>query len=361
MIGHQLPSAAPVTKATFLRAALLRAALGLPLVAALFFYNIYYSHPASPSFPVEVRVEAGDSFATVTRKLREQQVVTNGIFFSLWARLHGLEKKIHQGLYRFDANAAPWEVLERLVSGKGIFHSVTIPEGLTVKEIADLLDKMQIAKREKFLAVAADPSLLTALGLGDRGLEGYLFPSTYHFTPAMPERDIIVAMAEQFRRSSQPLLAKKSPATAQLSFHDLLTLASIVEKETGVEAERGLVAAVFHNRLKRQMPLQSDPTVIYGLKNFTGNLTKKDLRDDNPYNTYRIGALPPGPICNPSLSSIKAVLQPADVPYLYFVSKNDGTHAFSETLEAHNHAVKTYQPVREPARSQAKKALASHR
>lgn len=340
-----------------LRTALLATALALPLSVGLFFYNIYYSRPASGAYPTEVRVESGDSFATVTRKLREQQVISNGLFFSLWARFNGSEKKIHQGLYRFESSVAPWEVLERLVAGKGIFHSVTIPEGLTIKETAEILDKMQIANKEKFLAAVADPSVLTALGLGDKGLEGYLFPSTYHFTPATPERDIIVAMAEQFRKSSQPLLAKTA-TTGQFSMHELLTLASIVEKETGVEAERGLVAAVFHNRLKRQMPLQSDPTVIYGLKDFNGNLTKKDLRDDNPYNTYRIGALPPGPICNPGLSSIKATLNPADVPYIYFVSKNDGTHAFSETIEEHNQAVKTYQPVREPARAQSKKALA---
>lgn len=343
-----------------LRTTLLYIALALPLSAALFLYNIYYSRPASGAYPTEVRVEPGDSFATVTRKLREQQVISNGLFFSLWARFNGSEKKIHQGLYRFESSVAPWEVLERLVTGKGIFHSVTIPEGLTIKEIAELLDKMQIADREKFLAAAADPSLLGALGLGDRGLEGYLFPSTYHFTPATPERDIIMAMAEQFRKSSQPLLAKAG-STVKLSTHELLTLASIVEKETGVEAERGPVAAVFYNRLKRQMPLQSDPTVIYGLKNFDGNLTKKDLRDDNPYNTYRIRALPPGPICNPSLSSIKAVLNPPDVPYLYFVSKNDGTHTFSATIEEHNQAVKTYQPVREPTRAQVKKALARNR
>jgi UPF0755 protein len=343
-----------------LRTALLATALALPLSVGLFFYNIYYSRPASGAYPTEVRVESGDSFATVTRKLREQQVISNGFCFSLWARINGSEKKIHQGLYRFESSVAPWEVLERLVAGKGIFHSVTIPEGLTIKEIAELLDKMQIANKEKCLAAAADPSVLTALGLGDKGLEGYLFPSTYHFTPATPERDIVMAMAEQFRRSSQPLFAKTA-TTAPFSMHELLTLASIVEKETGVEAERGLVAAVFHNRLKRQMPLQSDPTVIYGLKEFNGNLTKKDLRDDNPYNTYRISALPPGPICNPSLSSIKATLNPADVPYIYFVSKNDGTHAFSETIEEHNQAVKTYQPVREAPRAQNKKALAKRR
>jgi len=343
-----------------IRTTLCSAVLTLILLAAFFFYNIYYSRPTASAYPTEVRVETGDSFAAVTRKLREQKVISNGLLFFLWARFNGSEKKIHQGLYRFESSVAPWEVLERLVTGKGVFRSVTIPEGLTIKEIADLLDKMEIVDREKFLAAAAEPSLLSALGLGDRGLEGYLFPSTYHFTPATPEREIIVAMAEQFRKSSQPLLAKAG-ATSQLSTHQLLTLASIVEKETGVETERGLVAAVFRNRLKRQMPLQSDPTVIYGLKNFNGNLTKKDLRDDNPYNTYRIGALPPGPICNPSLSAIKAVLDPPDVPYLYFVSKNDGTHVFSETIEEHNQAVKTYQPVRESARAQVKKTLARQR
>jgi UPF0755 protein len=153
-------------------------------------------------------------------------------------------------------------------------------------------------------------------------------------------------MAERFRKAIQPLLAQPSDGV-RLSSHEIVTLASVVEKETGVEAERPLVSAVFHNRLKRQMPLQSDPTVIYGLKNFDGNLTRKDLRDPSPYNTYRIAGLPPGPICNPGLSSIQAALHPADVPYLYFVSKNDGTHLFSESLEEHNRAVKTYQSVRE--------------
>jgi UPF0755 protein len=152
---------------------------------------------------------------------------------------------------------------------------------------------------------------------------------------------------------SQPFLAQRD-GVGNWSSHELLTLASIIEKETGVQEERALVSAVFHNRLRQQMPLQSDPTVIYGLKDFNGNQTRKDLQDANPYNTYRIAALPPGPICNPSISSIKAALHPADVPFLYFVSKNDGTHLFSETIEAHNRAVKTFQPVRQPAHGAAK-------
>ncbi|MGH7815953.1 MAG: endolytic transglycosylase MltG [Candidatus Binatia bacterium] len=321
-------------------------AAAVALGAGLFFYNIHYSVPAIGPEPAEVRVEQGDSLAAVTRKLREQKIISNGWFFSLWARFSGAEKRLHQGLYRFESGVAPREVLDRLVTGKGIFQTVTIPEGLTVKEIALLLDKMHIADKQIFLTEAANPKLLATFGLRDKGLEGYLFPSTYHFTPATPGKDILFAMAEQFRKVSQPLLTQR-PARIRLTTHEILTLASIIEKETGVQEERALVSAVFHNRLRQQMPLQSDPTVIYGLKDFNGNLTRKDLQDANPYNTYRIAALPPGPICNPSVASIKAALYPADVRYLYFVSKNDGTHLFSDTIEAHNRAVKTFQPVRQ--------------
>lgn len=322
------------------------AALILVITTALMFYNIHYSIPAIGPVPAEVRVDQGDSLATVSRKLREQKIITNGLFFSLWARLSGVEKRLHQGLYRFDSGVSAKEVLDRLVNGKGIFQSVTIAEGLTINEIAVLLGKLQIADKDKFLAEATNPLLLATLGLQDKGLEGYLFPSTYAFTPGTPEKEIISTMTEQFRKSSQPILAQHSE-NIKLTSHEILTLASIIEKETGVEEERPLVSAVFYNRLKQHMPLQSDPTVIYGIKDFNGNLTRKDLQEDNPYNTYRIVALPPGPICNPSVSSIKAALHPADVPYLYFVSKNDGSHIFSETIEAHVRAVKTYQPVRQ--------------
>ena len=322
--------------------------VGGALASGILYYYVFYWTPGDGAYPVEVRVEQGDSLATVVRKLHDQRLIANGFLFSLWARLNGLEKKIHQGLYRFETRVPPREILDRLVTGRGIFQTVTIPEGLTIKEIAELLDKMQIADTDKFIEEAANPTLLATLGLSEKGLEGYLFPSTYHFTPATPEKDIISAMVEQFRKISMPLLNQRDD-TSSLSSHEILTLASIIEKETGVDGERPLVSAVFHNRLKRLMPLQSDPTVIYGIKEFNGNLTRKNLQDSSPYNTYRITALPPGPICNPGLSSIRAALRPAQVPYLYFVSKNDGTHLFSATIEAHNQAVKLYQPAREPA------------
>ncbi|HEU5462964.1 MAG TPA: endolytic transglycosylase MltG [Candidatus Binatia bacterium] len=315
--------------------------LGTALVSGGLYVFMFHWRPDPRWYPVEVRVEQGDSLAAVARKLRERRLIGNQFLFSLWARLNRLEKKIHQGLYRFESPVTAHEILERLITGKGSFNTVTIPEGLTVTEIAELLDKMQIAKKEKFLAASEDPSLSAALGFGAKNLEGYLFPSTYHFTPATPEREIIITMADQFRKVSWPLLQQRDDVSA-LTAHEVLTLASIIEKETGIEAERPLISAVFHNRLKRQMPLQSDPTVIYGIKDFNGNLTRKNLQDTTPYNTYRIAALPPGPICNPGLSSIRAALQPAPVPYLYFVSKKDGTHVFSENIEAHNQAVKTY-------------------
>lgn len=336
-----------------LLATLVTVTASVSLLGCVFIAHIFFAAPASNPITAEVRVEPGDSVAAVARKLRDQKLIVNEKVFSLWARLAGVEKRIHRGLYRFDSSLPAREILDRMVMGKAVFQSITIPEGLTIREIAELLGKMQIADREKFLAQAADPELLMSLGREANGLEGYLFPDTYHFTPATPEKDILLAMAERFRKATQPLLAQLSDGV-RLSPHDIVTLASVVEKETGVESERPLVSAVFHNRLKRQMPLQSDPTVIYGLKNFDGNLTRKDLRDPSPFNTYRITGLPPGPICNPGLSSIQAALYPADVPYLYFVSKNDGTHLFSESLEEHNRAVKTYQPAHESNPSRRK-------
>jgi UPF0755 protein len=333
--------------------------VGLVCISVVLFVGFVFSYiffSVSPrSGIVEIRIEQGESFSAVVRKLRDHKVVTNEKLFWLWARYSGLEKKIHWGLYRFELPLSPSEVLNRMVLGKGIFQRVTIPEGLTVKEVADLLSKMGIAGEEQFLAAARDPELLSSLGLQDRGLEGYLFPNTYNFIPETPAREIILKMAEQFRKSVEPLAGQRKKDNG-LTPHEIVILASIIEKETGVEAERSLVSAVFHNRLKLKMPLQSDPTVIYGLKDFNGNLTRKDLHAASPYNTYRIPALPPGPICNPGLSSLRAALHPASVPFLYFVSKNDGTHHFSESLESHSQAVKIYQPRIETAPSRRKPA-----
>jgi len=314
--------------------------------SALMFAGILWSHMFFPGYQnaevVEIRIDPGESFSAVVRKLRDRKIITNERLFSLWARFSGTERKIHWGLYRFESPLAPREVLQRMVIGKGLLSRITIPEGLTVREMAELLAKSQVVEKERFLEEASNSELLSSLGLLERGIEGYLFPDTYHFAPLLTARDIIITMNEQFRRVVEPLMEQKD-REIKLTPHEIITLASIIEKESAIEAERPLISAVFHNRLKLSMPLQSDPTVIYGLKNFNGNLTRRDLLTLTPYNTYRIPALPPGPICNPSLSSLKAALYPASVPYLYFVSKNDGSHLFSESLEAHKRAVKLYQ------------------
>lgn len=284
----------------------------------------------------------GEPFSAVVRKLKNKGLISNERLFTLWARMLALDKRIHWGLYRFKPPLAPREILDRMVLGRGVFHRVTVPEGLTLTEIADLLDREGLASREKFLKEARNPELLPLLGLEGKGVEGYLFPETYYFPASATERDIIITMVAQFEKIFLPMMEEKAKRLG-FSRHEVVTLASLVEKETGVEAERPLISAVFHNRLSYGIPLQSDPTVIYGLQAFAGGLTRKDLHNRSPYNTYLVQGLPPGPICNPSLSSLRAALFPAPVRYLYFVSKNNGTHFFSETIREHNRAVNIYQ------------------
>ena len=320
---------------------LLFAALSTLLFVAFLLAFLFLS-PLRERETVEVKVERGEPLSAIVHRLKAHGVISNEKLFSFWARLWGLDKRIHWGLYRFEMPLPPRQVLNQMLLGKGVFHRITVPEGLTVKEIADLLAKEAIADKDRFLAEAISTELLSLVGLEGKGVEGYLFPNTYYFTPFVSERDILIAMVEQFRETFNPRL-KEQTREIGLSLHEAVTLASLIEKETGIEAERPLVSAVFHNRLKGKIPLQSDPTVIYGLKRFSGSLTRKDLQSRSPYNTYRILGLPPGPICNPGLSALKAALYPAPVPYLYFVSKNDGSHLFSVSLSEHNRAVKIYQ------------------
>jgi UPF0755 protein len=294
------------------------------------------------------------------RKLSDQGAIPNEKVFALWARLWHLDKKIHSGVYRLDLPMAPAAVMKRMIPGLGPFHRVTVPEGLNVREIAAVLADAKVGDREKFTAAAASPELLAQLGLADKGIEGYLFPDTYYFPEGMTETEVLAAMVDQFHGAVDPLLAQAKP---QLTPHEILTLASMIEKETGNAAERPLVSAVFYNRLKIGLPLQSDPTAVYGLEDAPKIITHKDLKNPSAYNTYRIKGLPPGPICNPGLPALKAALAPAAVPYLFFVSKNDGSHLFSVELAEHNAGVKTYQNGgdKQPAKQGGDKQSAKQR
>ena len=247
----------------------------------------------------------------------------------------------------------PAEILAMLLNGQVVLHPLTIPEGLTIVQIAELASQDGLTDRAEFLRLAKDRAFVASLGIKAETLEGYLYPNTYKFPRAVKAREVLVTMVEQLRQVLGPdLLARMQEL--KMTMHEVLTLASVIEKETGSGGERSEISAVFHNRLKKHIPLQSDPTVIYGLPAFDGNLHKKDLSSPSPYNTYRVQGLPPGPIANPGFQAIHATLYPSNSSYLYFVSRNDGTHQFSATLIEHNKAVEKYQkrPFRRGPHSQ---------
>jgi UPF0755 protein len=317
---------------TFLLAVFLSLGLGLFLIS-----------PANKTGKEEVfLIQPGRSVREIAQDLESRQLVRSKTLFVLWVRIMGYSREIKSGEYLLSPAMAPVEILERLRRGKILTHSVTIPEGATREQIAALLHEKNLALRDLFLPLTEDPAVLKKYGLSGPTLEGYLFPDTYQFGRGIPPSVIIDTMVKRFRQMVDPLLEDLA-ARPGMTMEEIVILASIVEKETGHPDERTLVASVFLNRLKRGMRLQSDPTVIYGMESFEGRLRKKDLQEKTPYNTYRISGLTPGPICNPGLDSIKAVISPAKTDYLYFVSKNDGSHHFSKTLSEHNRAVDRYQ------------------
>ena len=300
----------------------------------------------SPSDPdaeeVVFTVAPGEPLGAIARQLEEGGLVRSARAVEWIARLRGLDGSLRTGEYALSAAWSPGTILSHLASGETINYPVVLPEGFTAAQIGARLASSGLVDAEAFAAAVRDPELIASLGIQAQSLEGYLFPETYFFPKGLRADEMVRILVQPFLavwREIEPL------ATAQgLSQHELVTLASIVEKETGVPEERALVAAVFRNRLLRRMRLESDPTVIYGITKFDGNLRRKDLEDaGNRYNTYRIAALPPGPIASPGEASLRAVVAPAKSKHLYFVARNDGTHAFSNTFREHARAVELYQ------------------
>lgn len=293
-----------------------------------------------------VEIPAGAHFMEVAGILEREGIVKGVRRFRWLAWFKGNETKIKAGEYAFYAAMRPSEVLDRMVRGESRTVRVTIPEGFTMRQIADLLQEKGVAEGGAFLSLVSDPEFARSLGIQGDTLEGFLFPDTYRFTRGMGEKRIATTLVNRFQAVFNEAYRRRL-AELSLTPEELVTLASIIEKETAAPDERYLVSAVLHNRLKAGMPLQSDPTVIYGIAGFNGNLTKDDLRKAHPHNTYLTKGLPPGPIANPGEASLKAALYPAAVPYLYFVSRNDGTHQFSITQAEHDRAVAAYQRRRQ--------------
>jgi len=297
--------------------------------------------PPLPPGGASVVVREGDGVAEIARRLETAGVVRSALLLRARSRLTGRDRTIQPGTYRFETATDMGTLLERLAAGVEPVE-VTIPEGLTVREIADLLAARGLGGAESFRCLASDPDFLLAAGVPGPQLEGYLFPDTYRFAPQVDASEILETMVRRFHDRFDADRYRRA-AARRLSVNQVITLASIIEKETGKASERPLIAAVFANRLRIGMPLQSDPTVIYAMPEFDGNLTRADLARPSPYNTYVTGGLPPGPIANPGLAAIDAALAPADSLALYFVSRNDGSHEFSATLAEHNRAVARYQ------------------
>ncbi|HEY0514339.1 MAG TPA: endolytic transglycosylase MltG [Thermoanaerobaculia bacterium] len=293
-----------------------------------------------------VTIPPGTAAGQVLDKLERAGVIVNGKLARIYLVFKG-NPKLQAGQYLFKGAKTTPQVLGMLVRGQTVSRFVTIVEGLTLEEIADQLARAKFGRREVFLDLMRSPKLIADLDPDAPDLEGYLFPETYNFASGTREREIVETLVKTFRRRFErdvrPLIAQGPPGR---TVRRIVTLASIVEKEAKASSDRPLIAAVYRNRLDRRIGLAADPTVIYALKRvgrWNGNIRKEDLRMDSPYNTYRYAGLPPGPICSPGLASLAAAAAPADVPYLYFVSRNDGTHVFAQTLAEHNRNVEIWQ------------------
>jgi len=305
---------------------------------------IFFSVPPSNGEELieVITIKPGASVTRLSIVLKEKKIIRSRHFFYFLARLRGVDTSIKFGEYQLSNRMSSNEVLNKIIRGEQIKYSITIPEGLTLVQIAKLYYKKGLAEKDEFIQLATDSEFAASLDINEGTLEVYLFPDTYKFIRDIGARNIICCMVQRFKEVYDEKIRARAKAI-HFSQRKVLTLASMIEKETANAEEKNLISAVFHNRLKKNMRLQCDPTVIYGLDAFNGKLTKKDLNIYTPYNTYLIDGLPPTPICNPGMGSIRAALYPAAVGYLYFVSRNDGTHYFSTTLSEHNHAVNKYQ------------------
>ena len=292
-----------------------------------------------------VEIPAGAGSRTIGDRLVEAGIVRDATSFRVGLYVSGKGRHLQAGEYRFDRALTPMEVIDKLARGDVYVINITFPEGLTMAEMGKIYETHELGPASAFVMAARDPSAIKALDPAARDLEGYLFPETYLLSRRSDAPQLVRLMTERFEHVFTPDL-RQAAAARGLTVRQAVTLASIVEKEASRPEERPIVAAVYENRLRIGMALQCDPTVIYALDRagkYTGNLRRDDLAFDSPYNTYRYPGLPPGPIASPGRASLEAAVHPAQVDFLYFVSRNDGSHEFARTLEEHNRNVQKWQ------------------
>jgi UPF0755 protein len=334
-------------KASFVRTHRLKISIfifGLTAVCvALYFVFQSLNAPLSQMRAmVNVEIKVGMNNNQIASLLLEKRAIRSKPFFAMMAKLTGKSVKLKAGEYEIDASNTSWTILKRVVDGKSVLHKVTVPEGFSVAQIARLIASKGLSDEQSLLMAARAPELLNKFGIKGRDAEGYMMPETYSFRKDSSADEIVNKMVSLFFTKVKPIVAKYQAGSKQ-TLHEILTLASIIEKEAANQDEFPIVSAVFHNRLHRGMLLQADPTVIYATPDYDGTIHKKDLSIDSPYNTYKYYGLPPGPIANPSLRAIEAAYAPKKVKFLYFVAMGKGKgHYFSSSLKEHNKAVKKY-------------------
>jgi UPF0755 protein len=314
-------------------------------IGAVEYYRLARPYRGFAAEEIFVELPLGTSEAEIARRLADAGVVPDRWTFRLAVRMSGADRRLRAGEYRFADAATPFEVAARLAKGDVFTFGVTFPEGLTIHEMASIFERSGVGTAAGFVDAAANPAPIASLDPDAQTLEGYLFPSTYALRRQAGATGTVNAMVTQFLKVFDARM-RQAAGAQQLSVREAVTLASLIEKETAKPDERPIVSAVYRNRLKLHMALQCDPTVIYALMlagKWNGNITRENLQIESPYNTYRYPGLPPGPIASPGQSSLNAAVHPADVPYLYFVSRNDGTHVFASSLDEHNRNVALWQ------------------
>lgn len=296
---------------------------------------------ASGSKNSEIEIPAGSTFRQAVDILAANKLIRDKKVFIFFGRLTGADRKIRAGYYSLWNAMSPLDILRILRKGRIIEYEVTILEGDSLLEMGDKFSESGIMSKEVLARLSRDQEFLEAHEIDAPSVEGYVFPDTYKIPKGIKPEDALGLMVRRMREKYSSELAARAEEMG-ITENQVLTLASIIEKEAVVDSERPIISAVYHNRLKRNMPLQADPTSIYGIKSSKEKITRADLQRKTPYNTYQSKGLPPGPIASPGLKSITAALYPAKVDYLYFVAQDDRTHKFSTTVNDHYEAVRSY-------------------
>jgi UPF0755 protein len=322
-------------------------AVGVLLLSTWFILEFYRSSKAAPE-KIFFEVEPGKGARVIAHNLKEKGIINKEWPFLIGYEILSHPKSLKAGEYAFNCPLSTKEVLKAIIEGKVYLHPVIIAEGMTRREIARYLDSELAVAAEDFLEACSRANLISSLDKEAANLEGYLFPETYYFPRKIPPERIVSTLISEFKSTFSEDWQKRA-AELRMTIRKVVILASLIEKEASLPDEKKLVSAVFHNRLKMGMKLDCDPTIIYDLKEkgiFKDRLHTKDLKFDTPYNTYLYRGLPPSPICNPGRGSLEAALYPAEQNYLYFVSRNDGSHHFSRSFKEHQQAVIRYQKKR---------------